>query len=503
MVLSRTLRSVLILCLLALPSAVGAQARAASVTGQAGLPEVLRGLRVDTLPADYVVLFDVSSSMQDGPRDLYAAARAALRPLLGELAPVDRLHLIAFAERPDPVFSGVVGAGGAGVLNRLPPRAEGRKTDIGAAIDAALRIIEEPGNTDPATVILLTDGLQDPPADSTFARSGRAAFDAMRRRARAVEERRSVRALGLPLTGRTDVRLLDEVFDDTVLMDLPPGQVGAYLDRVRDRIAVEKARAYVSRDALDVTIALEPASVVVRDEPVELVARLRSTAARVPMTVSGLAVEVDGVRLTGTVTPAEVGLDPSAPERQVRIRLEPQALSGRWVGGERSTGGTARLVGTVDSPWRDVIDRDLGLEFAPHPVAGTASTSRTATGIPVWLVVLAGLALAALVAFLVVLLRRRWKSMGGGHLLVAEPGGVAPYRQLLSGRRVRFPAAQGRGGAQGTGTVRARRRRRAVGGGTELVLHVDFRRAGRRHRVLCPPRQPVSAADGTIFTYQP
>ncbi|MFG1903605.1 vWA domain-containing protein [Micromonospora carbonacea] len=499
----RAVRSALVACLLALLTVVGAPARAGSAPDQATLPEVLRGLRVDTLPADYVVLLDVSASMQDGRRDLYADARAALRPLLDGLAPVDRLHLIAFAERPDPVFSGDIGANGAGVLDRLPRRAEGQRTDIGAAIEAALQIVEQPGEAAPATVIMLTDGVQDPPPGSRYARSGDDAFADLRKRARAVEERRSVRALGVPLTGRTDVRLLDEVFDDTVLMDLPPAQVGDYLGRVRDRIAVEKAAAYVSRDRLAATITLEPPSVVVGDAPVDVVARIRSAATRVPLTVRDLTVEVDGLRVTGTADPAQVTLDPGAPEQRVTVRLRPQALPGTWVGGERTTDGEVRLVGTVDSPWRDVIDRDLGLEFGPQPVTARAAGARTASGIPVWLVIVAGLALVALAVLVVTLRRRRWKPMGGGHLLVAEPGAAAPYRQLLSGRRVRFPAAHGRGGTQGTGTVRAQRRRRTVGSGTELVLHIDYRRAGRRQRVVCRPRQPVSAADGTTFTYQP
>ncbi|TDC67006.1 VWA domain-containing protein [Micromonospora sp. KC207] len=498
----RAVWSVLAVCLLVLLTAVGAPARAGSAADQAALPEVLRGLRVDTLPADYVVLIDVSASMQDGRRDLYAAARAALRPLLGGLAPVDRLHLIAFAERPDPVFSGDIGANGAAVLGRLPGRAEGRATDIGAAIGAALQIVEQPDATDPATVIMLTDGVHDPPPGSRYAYPGGDAFADLRKRARAVEQRRSVRALGVPLTGRTDVRLLDEVFDDTVLMDLPPEQVGDYLGRVGDRIAVEKAAAYVSRDRLTATIALEPSPVVVRDEPVDLVARVRSTTTRVPLTVRDLAVEVDGLPVTGTVAPAQVTLDPAAPEQQVTIRLRPQALSGTWIGGERTTTGQVRVVGTVDSPWRDVIDRDLGLDFVPQQVAGQAQGARTASGIPVRLVVTAVLALGALAALAVTLRRRRWKPIGG-HLLVAEPGTAAPYRQRLSGRKVRFPAAHGRGGTQGTGTVRAVRRPRTVGSGSELVLHIDYRRAGRRHHVVCRPRQPVSAADGTTFTYQP
>lgn len=332
---------------------------------QATLAEVLRSLRIDELPADYVVLLDVSSSMQQpGGPDLYARARAALRPLLEALSPVDRLHLVAFADRPDPEFSGRIGDAGAGVLDLLPDRAEGAKTDIGAAIESALDTVDLPDNTDPAMVVLLTDGKQDAPAGSTYAGNIGTAIERLRDRATGVERRRPVRALGLPLTGQTDVAMLDRVFDDTVLMDLPPAQVGDYLRRVGGRVAVEKAAARVSRDRLAVTLTPEQSPVTVSGEPVTVTARVRNEASDVPLEVT-LTARVDGVPVPVEPLSGPAVLAPGK-EETLRLRVSPPDSAGRWIGGERVRTGTLHLEASAGSPWRDVIVQDLGLEFARH-----------------------------------------------------------------------------------------------------------------------------------------
>ncbi|WP_229075932.1 vWA domain-containing protein [Actinoplanes sp. DH11] len=470
---------------------------------QASLAEVLDALRTDELAADYVVLLDVSSSMQPaGGPDLYTRAQRALRPLLDALSPVDRLHLVAFADRPDPTFTGRIGGTGAGVLSRLPDRAEGGRTDIGAAIESALDTVDRPDLTDPATVVLLTDGVQDPPPGSRYDGNIDAAITRLRERATGIERRRPVRALGIPLTGQTDVRLLDRVFDDTVLMDLPPDQVGTYLSGVGSRVAMAKAAALVARDRPAVTLTTNPGPITVRDEPVTITATVRNEASRVPLTVTPAAT-VEGAAIPVRVLTGETTVAPGA-EQTIQLRVDPPGATGRWIGGERSTAGTLRIEAAITSPWRDVIVQDLGLALTPEPARAAVPVRATATGIAIWLVTVLGLLLVALVALLLWLPTRRWRPMGGGQLTVTEPGAPVPYRQMLSGRKVRFPAPHGSGAAtQGSGTVRAFRQRKRVGAGRELVLRIDYRRAGRRHRVICPPRQTRPLTDGTTFTYQP
>lgn len=287
-------------------------------------------------------------------------------------------------------------------------------------------------------------------------------------------------------------------------MDLPPDQVGSYLDRIRGRVAVQKAAAYVARDQLTATAALPPGGLTVGAEPVEIVARFRSSATRVPITVGDLRVEIDGVELRAVPERPEVLLTPAEPEQEVRIRVEPVTTTERRIGGERTRDGELRVTGTVDSPWRDVITRDLELAFTPAPASATAPARHTTTGFPIWLLVLVLVLLVIAVGLAFYLPARRWKAMGSGSLSISEPEQKGPYRQPLSGRTVRFPSPLvRRGGLSGSGTVRARRLRRETGSGRELVLYVDYRRDGKRHRVTCRPRQTESLRDGTTFTYQP
>ncbi|GAA4609036.1 hypothetical protein BJY16_007134 [Actinoplanes octamycinicus] len=477
-------------------------APAAAEPAPTPLPEVLRALRTDNLPADYVVLLDVSSSMQPtGGPDLYTRAQRALRPLLDALDPVDRLHLFAFADRPDPKFTAAIGDAGAGVLGRLPARAEGGRTDIGAAIEAALDTIDLPDATDPATVVLLTDGKQDAPATSKYAGDLDAAITRLRAQAAGVERRRPVRALGIPLTGQTDVALLDRVFDDTVLMDLPPEQVGDYLGKVGARVAVAKAAALVARDKPAITLTPDQTRLSVRDEPVTVTVQVRNQAAKVPLTVT-LRAAADGVSLPVEVLTGETTIAPGA-EQAMRVRVGPASETGFWIGGERSTSGTLGIEATVGSPWRDVIVQDLGGRFAPPPARAALPVQAVATGFSPWYLVFLVLAVAVVAGLAWRARRNHWRPMGGGYLTVTEQGSGS-YRQLLSGRKVAIPSSHGSGTApKGTGTVRAFRQKKQVGAGTELVLRIDWKRAGRRHKVICRPRQTKPLTDGTTFTYQP
>jgi hypothetical protein len=476
---------------------------AAAEPPQAPLADVLRALHTDKLAADYVVLLDVSSSMQptNGP-DLYTAAQQALRPLLDALDPVDRLHLVAFADRPDPKFTGPIGDAGAGVLGRLPARAEGRRTDIGAAIESALDTIDLPDVTDPATVVLLTDGKQDAPPNSRYAGDLDTAIDRLRTRATGVERRRPVRALGIPLTGQTDVQLLDRVFDDTVLMDLPPGQVGSYLSGIGSRVGVAKAAALAGRDRPAVSVTADQSPIIVRDEPVTVTVKVRSQAARVPLTVTPAAT-VDGVSLPVQVISGETTVAPGA-EQTLELRVGPASRTGFWIGGERSTPGTLRIEAAVGSPWHDVLVQDLGLTFAPQPVRATVPVWATSSGLSPWTLAGAIAAVLVLAALGWQARRRHWRPMGGGYLTITEQGGGAPYRQMLSGRKVRFPTQHGSGTApKGSGLVRAFRQKKQIGAGKELVLRIDYKRGGRQHKVICRPRQTKPLTDGTTFTYQP
>src|SRR6266545_2984088 len=146
----RTLASglLLLVCLISpVPSASARTARSADAqpapaSGRpAELAEVLQGLRVDTVPADYVLLIDTSRSMDQA--GLYGPVRRSLRTLLDALDSSDHVSLITFDAHPTLRYSGTATAE-SGPLQRLPAAATGASTDIGAAIGAGLRELERP-----------------------------------------------------------------------------------------------------------------------------------------------------------------------------------------------------------------------------------------------------------------------------------------------------------------------------------------------------------------------
>jgi Mg-chelatase subunit ChlD len=119
--------------------------------------DVYAALGVDKVPADYIVMVDISGSMQQSGR--YAAVKDSLRAFLAALAPDDQVELGTFADKATIVRQGPVGRSVDEVVAALPATATGARTDIGAAIEAALAQLERPGAPAVATDVLLTHSL--------------------------------------------------------------------------------------------------------------------------------------------------------------------------------------------------------------------------------------------------------------------------------------------------------------------------------------------------------
>jgi Ca-activated chloride channel family protein len=108
-------------------------------------------------PRDVTFVVDVSGSMSGRKIE---QARAAGRELLGTLRPEDRFRLISFSNDVQDFRSGFVNATAANVAagtRFLDGLAAGGGTNIGAALDDALRGARESGRL--ALVLFLTDGM--------------------------------------------------------------------------------------------------------------------------------------------------------------------------------------------------------------------------------------------------------------------------------------------------------------------------------------------------------
>ncbi|MDF5752648.1 vWA domain-containing protein [Spongiactinospora sp. TRM90649] len=490
------LPAVLALTLAVCAGPAAALAAAGRDVPQATVQEVLARLDVGSLPADYAVLLDTSGSMQErGGPDLYRDARAGLAPLLDALDPKDRLTLINFDSAPRINFTG--SGAGADALDRLPARATGDNTDLGAAIKAAVDALDETGVTDPATVLLLTDGEHDPAPGSRYGPDTASWVPGLRADADRIAERRSVRGYALPLAERTDARLLTEVFGDATVVNLPRAQLREYLDDIKDRVRVDKAAGYLRGDRLAVEVRL-PRQVTVPAEGADIVAELTSAAGRVPLHVSGLTLTVDGV--PGRLVADPVDLAPKATAK-VRFRAAaPQAWSWGFGTSERVVPGRARLTGTVESPWSQVMTRDLRLPFKP-PKAEAETRSRVVTtaGVPLWWFGAALLLLLLLAALLRYLAMRRWVTMNDE--LEVAPADGPPDELRLIGRRVRLPRGGRPEGLTGQVDVRAQRQARLGRSGTERVLYLSYLRAGRTEHARLRPGQSATLHGDTRFTH--
>lgn len=230
-------------------------AATAAAPDQAPLSEVLDELNVDGLRADYVILVDTSSSMEDGR--LYGKVKSALRPLLAALSPQDHVSLLTFDTVPAVRYSGPAGRPGDRALGQLPERATGTATDIGAAVDAGIRELERVDAEQVGTLILVTDGEHRPPAGSPYpADTGAGAWSKLAPRAKAVGTRHAVNSFALALRTDTDAGLLRLAFPRTAVAALPDDQIAAYFRGLRDQQAVLKARSLLAGDTATVSVEL-------------------------------------------------------------------------------------------------------------------------------------------------------------------------------------------------------------------------------------------------------
>ncbi|MFI5531306.1 VWA domain-containing protein [Kitasatospora sp. NPDC051853] len=498
------LLAVLVVVLLAVLPLVGSATTARAAVRDDPAPsraEVFRALSLERQPADYVVLVDVSGSMAKEGR--YDTVRQTLRTFLGGLAPTDHVALYTLGTTVVPRYIGAA-ADPAGVLAALPAAPERNGyTDIGAAFEAGLRELERSEALRVASVVLLTDGENEPPPDSAFPLSTTAGWTAaLHERAAKVATRASLVGYALPLaTGATGAQLLRQVVPDT--RELAPSSIqdlGAYLQRAGDDTRLRQARLLLAADrGKGVSAAWTgPPSPDLTGGEVSGTVTFTSRTAKLPLTVRDLAVAVPGDVLGVSGMPDTLTLAPGE-SRSVEVRITGHLDAGRLgLRESRQEEVRLRLSGTVSSPWQSTFGADLPLEVpaavdpAELPVRLSATVGSAAA-----LPLLVGVPALVVLLVVLVLVRTRWPVLGG--FLVVEPvfGGRVPERIALRGRRVRIRPMAG-----GSGLVRGRRK--LFGRRESVILVVRYSpdgSAGRASSAVCAPDRRVVVA-GLAFSYQ-
>lgn len=455
--------SAVLACVLGAALAVPTPARA-----EVGTDEVVQALGLASEPADYVVLVDTSGSMNAGGR--YAKVRTELGKLVAGLDADDRVSLFTFDTKAVPRFHGVVGKTPESVLAKLPKKATGRHTDIGAAIAAGIGELEKPDTHRLAALILITDGKLDAPG-STYANPKSSAWKALQDRASGLDATHQVAAYAVALQASTDAALLKQAFPQAA--EVNASQVGARFAQVGgDLVRLQAAQELKEELAHPIAVSWtgDLGKALADGSPVDVRLTLTSGYAHVPVELTGVRVETpEGLTVTLTGLPEKVTL---APNQSVTLPVRAA------VTGSAGWGSTAALAATVESPWQRALTEGLGLEFAPA-FDGTASIPAAPIRLPPSLLSTIAAVVAVVVGAAVVLWLVRVlliPPMNG--LLTIRRGGRALADIPVQGRRAKVAAPSVAVELQGlTGSVRSRRAGKGDPGGVLVDLRFGAVRA--------------------------
>lgn len=455
---------------------------------------VYAALGIDRVPSDYVLLVDVSASINAAE---YAAVKRGLTAFLAALAPDDQVTLVPFADTAS-ASTQPAGRSPGQLVAKLPAAADGRHTDIGAALEKSIEVLKRPGAPALATVVLLTDGEHDPPPGSPYPFTEGYQWNQLTKAAKALPQQ-SVTAYAVPLAGRTGAHLLKKVFPaGRVLQTSSIDQLTAALEQPKAAARAAKARSVLAGDATGGVRVTWPGGAIGAGHN-ELAVRLTSTMAHVPLTVDRLAVTSTNGDLTVRTPGARVTLAAGASATVV--------LSVDWNAGPRRVAPLSTvqkdtdltLTGEVSSPWADTMRRDLGMtNFKPVLTGGESVRHLSAQrgSLARWI---GGAVLLLIVLGLLWWWRGRRLSPGlVGTLRVRSAAG--DERQLpLSGRRFRLTA--GTSGLPGAGEVTAARDSLGAARTDLVIAYSKDGSAAARTVVRCAPGASVTAG-GATFSWE-
>lgn len=332
---------------------------------QASEAEVVDALRLEAVPIDYVLVVDTSGSMQES--GLYPKVTSALQTFIAAMKPTDHLSILTFDTAPTLRFSDPVGSDASTALRQLPTTADGQGTDIGAGIEAGIAELERPGAASVGTIVLITDGKIQ--ADgSRYGSATSPNWNLLRERANRLTSSHSITSYAYALTSTTDAALLKTVFDQTLVVDIPPSQVGSLLNRVTEENLRQRAAGVLRRDSragVDASWGERLDPLTLDGSSTEIPLTLHSNYSHIPTVVCDLEVEIDGfgVKVSGITQPIELRPNES---KTLDVRISVDGMGGFGFGeNDELRSGTVNLGASVDSPWFDVITDDFGVEFAP------------------------------------------------------------------------------------------------------------------------------------------
>ena len=139
-----------------------------------------RLFKVKNASVHYLLVIDTSLSMAPS----FNQVKDALASLTESLEVGDSVSIIGFDNRPKLIYQGKVKEPIKEFSDKLPsgPNPKGRKTDIGAAVNLAVKQIEA-NPADLQLMFFLTDGRNEPPESSPYKQDAGAGWRQLKKRA--------------------------------------------------------------------------------------------------------------------------------------------------------------------------------------------------------------------------------------------------------------------------------------------------------------------------------
>jgi hypothetical protein len=468
----------------ALLGLAGAGLLAAPVAAQAApsvdVDQVVAALGLASEPADYVLLVDTSGSMKQGGR--YTQVRNQLRKLLAGLDADDRVSLLTFDSTVVKRYRGDVGPNPDAVLSHLPAAASGDYTDIGAAIDGGLSQLESPDTHRLAALILITDGVMDTLPNSRYAKVDSASWKKLTTRTVSLQQDHELAAYAVSLTSTTDAGLLKKAMPQAT--EVSADEVGTRFAQVSgDLVKLQAAAALKEELAAPIKVVLTGnlGTALADGATVPLQLDISSAYPHVPVVLGDLKLQAtDGLLLVVTGLPETIGLEPGATA---------SATVQVGVTGSANPNSTVSLSATVASPWGNVMEKDLGLTFAPT-VEGAAAVPPAPIKLPPALLpIVSGIAALVFGAALAFLLLRMALTPPMDGVLTFTRDGREVADIVLRGRRQKLavpPGATELVGLSGSAS------------GSRGAVRLDASFGAARTRGLVADAQAVQLGDMTI-----
>lgn len=392
-------------------------------------PQLLELFGAPSIPADYTLVVDTSSSMRDADPPASKEAKKGIARFAKAVPTGDRVTLIYFDEAPRTVYSKRIKSkkdrtdlAKQGASEKF----NGQATDIGAALGDAQKRMSSPraSAVEVQTLLFISDGANNPPPGSPYSvRPTNKAWDALGETGDALADSHVLNVTGIGVGTTAGVDLLRAAFpaDVITILDLPSDQLAGVFSDVIAQTQLNKIRTEVSSDLASGVSA--EVDIPRLKEGGEATLTLTNTREKLDTTVTldAVALRVEG----GDEIPVEV--DPASTQ-PVTLRpgesvdypliLHPEGAVDTSIAlGQPSVVEpvAAEVAVTLGTPSAPLLKRLYVNDKLDPESLGRSSTLATVdedvvvrTGVPLWVLGLAAL-LAALFVWLLVWLYRLWR----------------------------------------------------------------------------------------------